>query len=124
MSEDFTEETRNLKNYIVDIAVEAWRFSKVFERMMMKLDAGEQGRYVNQLRWFMKKIEESLQATGLSLVSIEGHPFDPGAAAKALNIGDFNSEESLFVEQMIEPIIMDKEGIFRTGTVTLRRAEL
>jgi hypothetical protein len=106
---------------MVSIAVETWRVARVFERVLAKTDAGEQARYRSQFRWFVKKVEESLGGSGLHWVSLEGQPFDPGMAATPLNIGEFGGGEALVVDQMIEPIIMGKEGLVRAGTVTLRR---
>ncbi len=108
---------------LMTIAIESWRFGKVFERALMKLDAGEQNRYAGQLRWFVKKIEESLAEVELRIVNVEGHPFDPGIAATPLNIEDFAADDSLMVDQMLEPIIMGKDGLLKTGTVTLRKVE-
>lgn len=112
-----------MQNSLTTIAMEAWRFGKVFERVLMKLDAGEQNRYTGQLRWFIKKIEESMAEAELRIVNVEGHPFDPGIAATPLNIEDFDAEDSLVVDQMLEPIIMGKNGILKTGTITLRKVE-
>ncbi|NCC62120.1 MAG: hypothetical protein EOM12_14530 [Verrucomicrobiae bacterium] len=113
----------DLRNNLVDMAVEAWRFSKVVDRMMAKLDAGEKGRYVNQFRWFLKKTEETLGRSGLRIVNLEGYPFDPGLAASPLNLEDFGPDDALLVDQMIEPVIMDDAGIVRTGTMMLRRLD-
>ena len=124
--EDPTPTSKNaevMKDSLMTIAMEAWRFGKVFERALAKLDAGEQNRYVGQLRWFIKKIEESMAEAELRIVNIEGHPFDPGIAATPLNIEDFDAEDSLVVDQMLEPIIMGKNGILKTGTITLRKVE-
>ncbi len=110
-----------LERSLIDIAVECWRFSRLFSRVVSKLDAGESGRYVNQLRYFQKKLEESLEASGLRLVNVEGQPFDPGMAASALNIEDFGPDEELLVDQMVEPIIMGPEGLRKSGTVMLRK---
>lgn len=112
-----------MQDSLMIIAMEAWRFGKVFERVLMKLDAGEQNRYVGQLRWFIKKIEESMAEAELRIVNVEGHPFDPGIAATPLNIEDFDAADSLVVDQMLEPIIMGKDGILKTGTITLRKVE-
>ena len=112
-----------MERSLIDIAVESWRFSRVFARLVNKLDAGEGSRYVNQIRYFQKRVEESLDASGLKLVNVEGHQFDPGMAASAINIGDFGPEDVLVVEQMLEPIIMGPEGLLKTGTVVLRRVE-
>jgi hypothetical protein len=106
---------------LIDIAVESWRLSRLFSRVIAKLDAGESSRYVNQLRYFQKRLEESLDAAGLRLVNVEGHIFDPGMAASALNIADFDPQDTLQVEQMLEPIIMGPGGIKKEGTVMLRK---
>lgn len=106
---------------IINMAIESWRFSRLFDRLLIKLDAGEQKRYKSQLRWFIKKMEESLEQVNLRIVNVEGHPFDPGMAATPLNIEDFDSEDSLIVDQMLEPIIMGKDGLVKRGTVILRR---
>lgn len=113
-----------LENSLIDIAVESWRFSRLFARLMNKLDAGEAARYANQLRYFQKKVEETLDAAGLKLVNVEGQPFDAGMAASALNIGDFGLDDTLLVDQMVEPIIMGPAGLRKQGTVMLRKAHL
>ena len=108
---------------VIDMAVESWRFGKVFERLLLRLDAGEQDRYKSQLRWFLKKVENSLERLELRIVDVEGLYFDPGMAATPLNIGEFAAEDVLFVEQMLEPIIMGRCGLQKTGTVILRKVE-
>lgn len=114
----------DLQATVINMAVEAWRFGRVFERLLTKLDAGEQARYRNQFRWFTKKVEEALAGADLRIVNIEGHPFDPGSAATPLNIEDFSPDDVLIVEQMVEPIIMGKDSIVRTGTAILKKVEI
>ena len=109
---------------LIEIATESWRLSRLFARIVSKLDAGEGGRHVNQLRYFQKRLEESLEGAGLKLVNVEGHPFDSGMAAEAINAADFSPDEKLLVDQMIEPIIMGRDGLKKQGTVLLRRAAL
>ena len=57
----------------------------------------------------------------MKIVNVEGHPFDPGIAASAINIGDFGPDDILLVDQMVEPIIMGSEGLRKQGTVMLRK---
>ena len=109
---------------IVDIAVEGWRFSRVCERILGRLDAGEAGRYQSQLRFYLKRTEEALATANLRIVNVEGHPYDAGMAVTALNVADFPSADSLVVDQMLEPIIMGTDGLRRAGTVTLRKVVL
>lgn len=112
-----------LERSLIEIAVESWKFSRVFARVVNKLDAGEASRYVSQLRYFQKRVEQNLDAAGLKLVNVEGHPFDPGMAASPLNIADFGPEDSLLVDQMVEPIIMGPDGLKKQGTVMLRNVQ-
>lgn len=114
--------TEQFERSLIDIAVESWRFSRLFARVVNKLDAGEAGRYANQLRYFQKKVEENLDAAGLKLVNVEGQPFDPGMAASAVNSGDFGPDDVLLIDQMLEPIIMGPDGLKKQGTVMLRKA--
>ena len=112
-----------LEQSLINIAVESWRFSRLFGKVVSKLDAGESGRYINQLRYFQKKVEENLESSGLKLVNVEGHPYDAGIAASALNLGDFGPDDVLLVDQMVEPIIMGPTGLRKQGTVMLRKVE-
>ena len=123
MTTDESNLAAQLEQSLIDIAVESWRFSRLFARVVNKLDAGEAGRYVNQLRYFQKKVEESLDSSGLKLVNVEGQAFDPGMAASALNIGDFEADDVLLVDQMLEPIIMGTDGLKKQGTVMLRKVQ-
>lgn len=106
---------------LIDISVEGWRFARVFGRMISKLDAGEAPRYANQARYFLKKIDDGLETLGLRIVGLEGQPYDPGMAVSALNIGDFGPDDLLYVEQMVEPVVMGPEGLVRGGTVMLAK---
>ncbi len=123
-SEQSTTPPEAMRDAVIVMAVEAWRFGRVFDRLLTKLDAGEQNRYKNQFRWFIKKVEEALEQAELRIVNVEGHPFDPGMAATPLNIEEFDASDVLIVDQMLEPIITGKEGLVRSGTVTLRKVEL
>lgn len=106
---------------LLSMATEAWRFSKVFQRLIKKLDAGEQNRYLSQYRYFVKQLVDGLLTAGYTLVNLEGQPFDPGMAATPINIEDFAPEDRLLVEQMLEPIIMGSDGLVKMGTVILRK---
>lgn len=111
-----------LEKALLNLVIESWRFTKLFQRLLTKVDAGEGTRYVNQYRYYLKRLDDCLSQAGFHVANIEGHPYDPGMAASALNIGDFGPDDVLFVDQMVEPIIMGSEGLVRSGTVMLRKA--
>jgi len=123
-TEQTTVTPEAIQGVVISMAVESWRFGRVFDRLLLKLDAGEQNRYKSHFRWFIKKVEEALDQVDLRIVNVEGHAFDPGMAATPLNIEEFDAKDNLMVHQMLEPIIMGKEGLVKTGIVTLRKVEL
>ena len=106
---------------LLDLAVEGWRIARLFSRVLTKLDAGEGSRYANQVRYFIKRVEESLESAGLRLVNLEGQPYETGLPATALNIEDFAPEDRLYVDQVLEPVVMGPQGVVKTGTITLRK---
>lgn len=53
---------------VISMSVASWRFGRVFDRLLMKLDAGQQNRYKSQFRWFIKKVEEALEQAELRIV--------------------------------------------------------
>jgi hypothetical protein len=122
MTCDGEEGDQDVEAALISLAVESWRFSRMFSRVVKKLDAGEAERYVNQARYFHRRLEESLACAKLRLVELEGHPFDPGMAVEALNLADFAPDEPLLIEQVVEPIVMGPNGLRRQGIVRLRKA--
>ena len=48
---------------LTELAVESWRFARLFARLVSRLDAGEQGRYESKVRWYVKRLEEQLAVT-------------------------------------------------------------
>lgn len=123
MTSESANNPEKLEGSLIDIVIEGWRFARVFTRLINKVDAGECARYINQVRYFQKKLEENLEAGGLKLVNIEGQIFDSGMAASALNIGDFGPDDVLVVDHMIEPIIMGTNGLRKQGTVMLKKVQ-
>ena len=106
---------------LIALAVESWRFSRAFARLTRKLELTDAARYVSQFDYFQNAIGESLQAAAMALVNLEGQEFDPGMAVTAVNLGDFTAADRLLVEQMIEPIVMGREGLLRQGLVMLKK---
>lgn len=118
---DPAERSALLEQSLMNVAVESWRFARLFGRLVSRLESVESTRYVNQFRYFTKRLEENLEQAGMRIVNLEGLPYDTGAAATAINVADFSPEDALIVDQMLEPIIMGTEGLLRPGTVTLRK---
>lgn len=108
---------------LINICVEGWRFAKVYTRVVSKLDAAEQTKYLSKVRYFIKQVEDTLKLTGISLVTLEGQPFEPGLPVNAINIGDFADNSYLVVDQMLEPVVMGPSGLIKMGSVLLRKVD-
>lgn len=119
MEQDYSK----LQNSIASIASELFRFHRVFEKATSKLDMDEQSKYMSQYSWFSKKVGKALEEANLKLLNVEGQVYDPGMAVTPLNIDDFEPEDTLYVLQTIEPIIMQNDTVYKTGTVILGRTE-
>ena len=123
MGSTASDSADNLRQPFIDVVIESWRFSKLFARVLNKLEASESARYANQLRYFQKRLDDSLAVAGLKIVSLEGQPYDAGMAASPLNIEDFEPDDALIVDQMVEPVLMGPDGIVKSGTVMLKKAD-
>lgn len=119
--EEQQKEIEELKQSILSMAIEAWRFGRTFENAMQKLSAGEGQKYLSKYNWFMKKMHDALETAGMRYVNLEGKAYSEGLPVSAINVEDFEADDSLFVEQMLEPVIMEGEKIKKTGTVILGR---
>lgn len=109
------------EDLLIGLAVESWRLCRMFQRSIDTRDIKSAGRQSNQIRYFQRKLEDTLWPLGLRIVDLEGQPYEPGMAATALNIADFGPEDDLFVDQMMEPVVMGADGVRRTGTMMLRK---
>ena len=103
---------------IAEIAVEEWRFRRTFERIVKMLDDMNSQKFKSQYSWFSKRVEAALNTA-----NFEEQDYDAGMPVFALNLDDFEPNESLVVTQMIEPVIMADNKVQKTGTVILRRRE-
>lgn len=114
------EKVIDAEEVLIELAVESWRLCRMFQKSIDARDIRAAGRQSNQIRYFQRKLDDGLASLGLRLVVLDGHPYDTGMAATALNAADFGPEDILYVDQMMEPIIMGPDGVRRTGTMMLR----
>lgn len=118
------EDCKKLQDSLISIASEIFRFERVFEKAVSKLDDWEEQRkYESQHKWFSKKVAKALDDAGVRVISVEGQEYDPGMAVTPLNLGDFGADDILYVEHTLEPIIMQGDVVVKTGTVLLGRKD-
>ncbi len=119
--------SEELRKSLIDLVYESWRLERVFDKMLSKIDISEQAKYNRQFIWFLRKVQDAMNASGIKLISYEkGQLYDVGMNVTPINIEDFDENEVLYIEQMLDPIIMDIEtsSVIKSGTVVLgRKAE-
>jgi hypothetical protein len=118
------EDYEALKSSLIGIAGELFRFQSVFVRMVSRFPVEEQSKYISQYSWFSKRVIKALDGAGLRLIDLQGKEYDPGMAVIPINLDDFGTEDRLYVEQMMEPVIMEGNKVIKTGTVLLGRIEV
>jgi S1-C subfamily serine protease len=64
MASDQASSIEQLERSLIDVAVEDWRFSKLFAHSAKELEVGEGQRYVDRPQDFLKKVQKSLAASG------------------------------------------------------------
>lgn len=117
-------EAEELEAVLIATVIESWRFAGVFERALLMDDPVGARRYASKLGFFRERIRTHLADAGLHIVEPErGTSWDPGMAITPLNIGDFDEDDPLKIDQVLEPTVMDHDGVRRVGTVMLRKAD-
>lgn len=109
---------------LLQLMVESWRFSRVFDKALALLDTPIQKKFSGRVLWYRKQLNDALTKTGYQMPEYDGAVYEPGLPLTPLNADDFAAEDYLVVDYMIEPVLLDREGnVVRYGTAMLRRAE-
>ena len=108
---------------LLELALESWRFQRLFGRALSKLDPLEAARFTNQHRFFLSKVENCLESSGMRFVNLEGQPYETGTAATAINLEEFGPDDVLVVAETIDPTVMNSSGLLRMGRVTVKKVQ-
>lgn len=107
----------------LDFILELYNVPKLFQKIINHLSPDEQKRYLGQINWFVKKCQEFITNAGYSFVVPEGM-YDVGIAATPLNLSDFDKDEELLIDQVIEPIVMFQGKVVKSGVVLLKSTKV
>lgn len=109
---------------LLKIIVESWRFMKTTENLINRLPAVDQLRYINRCQWYSKMLIENTALLGAKILVFDGQEYDNGMPVTALNLEEFGPDDTLVIEQTLEPTILDvtNNQLLKMGTVMLRKA--
>lgn len=82
-----------------------------------------QKKSFNQVARFEKHLNSTLDALNLSVIDFTGEEFEDGLPILPINLGDFDANDVLFVEMMMEPTVKvaNTTEIIRKGAAVLGR---
>ena len=113
-----------IRRSLLDIAVEEYRMRDVIMNVLGKLNPTDAPRFESRYRYFSNEVEKAIINAGFHILDDDnfiGKQFDIGMAVKPLNLKDYDTNDVLIIQQVIEPVIMEGENVARVGTVKLRR---
>lgn len=111
-------------NTLVDLIVESWRFNRFAQNFVENTDDPKfQKRAFNQIKRLENSVQSALEAYNLNVVNFTGEKYEPGLPILPINLGDFNADDELVIEMMIEPTIKiaDTAEIVRKGAAVLKK---
>lgn len=108
---------------LCELIVEIYRLRNSYENLINKVENINLEKKKNQniLRFFDKKLLNILQGNNITIVDLTGKEYDFGMAVTPLNLEDFKEENNLFIEQMLEPIIIKDSVVIKQGICLLNK---
>ena len=110
------------KDVMLSLIVESWRFSQVMQKAIQELPENRRGRYNSRLEWYIKKLKDALEALSCHIEDYTGRKHETGMPLTLLNLDEFQEDDEIIVEAMIEPVIIGNDGtVVKTGTAMGRK---
>jgi len=110
---------QDLKPVLAKIAIEYWRVLRSYERNLpsMQKSTSASGTIRNSEKKFMAILTEN----GLRISNFEGIEYSPNLPLTVVNADEFDDNEGLIVSHMIEPTIVDEDGVVSMGKAILAK---
>ena len=109
----------DIKIALSKLAIEYWRVIRSYERNLPSMENCMSAAGV--IRNSEKKFSAILSENGLRFMNFEGHDYTPNLPLTVINGDEFAGNEDLIITQMIEPTIVDDDGIINMGKAILSR---
>ena len=107
---------------LAKLCVDHWKLIQRFAKAVELVPEGERARLSSQVRYSELQLNSLASEAGLKIVTFDGEPYGPGCPASADNLGDFDTEEDLFVEKTLEPTVVHDMRTMLAGRVLLASA--
>jgi hypothetical protein len=108
---------------ITKLAVEQWRVLRMYERAVALGPPEQRAKHTAQLRYALSRLDAIAGEAGLRLVQYDGQPYVANLPVAVVNGDEFKRDESLEIEQTLEPTVLVGGEVRAMGKVVLRTAE-
>ena len=109
---------------VLSLIIESWRFSQVMQKAVQELPKERQRRYDGRLEWYIKKLHDSLEALDCHVEDYTGRKYETGIPLTILNLDEFQEDDEIMIETMIEPVIIGNNGtVIKAGTAMGRKGQ-
>ncbi|MCB9980234.1 MAG: hypothetical protein H6863_03740 [Rhodospirillales bacterium] len=110
---------QNLKPVLAKLAIEYWRVLRSYERNLPSMQNSTSAS--GTIRNSEKKFTAILSENGLRVTNFEGNEYSPNLPLTVVNADEFDDNEGLVISQMIEPTIVDDDGVVSMGKAILAK---
>jgi len=104
---------------IAELCVEYWKLEKVARKMIDNIETKQSARFNGQINFSARQLETLCNRFEFKLVDFSGQEYKDGMPITAENLTDFPEVSSLVISKSIEPAVIRKSKILRTGRVLL-----
>lgn len=109
----------DLNPAVVALVVDHWRLLRLLERVVEQLAEGAGARVAGQVRFQEGRLNNVLDALGLTLATYEGRAFDGTLPPTPQNSDDFPPETATRVAHTIEPTMLRYGRVVHAGRINL-----
>lgn len=101
------------------LCVDHWKLIQRFTKALELVPEGDRARLSSQLRYSELQLNSLASEVGLKIVTFDGEHYGPGCPASADNLGDFDTDDNLFVKKTLEPTVVYDMRTLLAGRVLL-----
>ena len=108
-------------NSFATLAGDYWRLLRSYERLIAESSPENHNRLKSNYRNAERRLSSAINDHDIKIISYEGKDYTPNLAVTVVNGDEFDDNEELIINQMIEPIIMLGDRVLSMGKVILSK---
>ena len=116
-------DAETLQLAIAEIAAESWRYECALRKVLKHMDVMEAERFLRQYEYFTSKVDRAVAMAGLKVLDLSTQLYNPGLPIQVMNLEEFDEEDELIINKVIEPVILLENRVVKTGVVMVDRVK-